>query len=78
MSAMVSSSAESPETQDTLLASAASASDGNLGLAATVADAETQTDEFEYIKHQVKIPLSQTRKFVFHGTAFLPSPYGCF
>ena len=54
MSAMVSSSAESPETQDTLLASAASASggdssDGNLGLAATVADAKTQTEEFEYM-----------------------------
>ena len=53
--AMVSPSAESPETQDTLLASAASASgedsslsDANLGLAATVADAETQTEEFEY------------------------------
>ena len=54
MGAKVSSSAESPETKDTQLASAASASgedssDANLGLAATVADAETQTEEFEYM-----------------------------
>ena len=54
MGAKVSSSAESPETKDTQLASAASASgedssDANLGLAATVTDAETQTEEFEYM-----------------------------
>ena len=54
MAAMVISSAESPETQDTLLASATSASgedssDANLGLVATVADAETETEEFEYM-----------------------------
>ena len=54
MGAKVSSGAESPETKDTQLASAASASgegssDANLGQAATVAEAETQTEEFEYM-----------------------------
>ena len=64
------------ETQDTLLASAASVSgedsnDANLGLATTVADAGTQTEEFEY-------KFAMPQRYQAPGKDFLTQTKVCF